>query len=94
MGLNFLKCLAFLKNQSCNQLLKIETKEQIVAEQQFQNVQSSFVISVFTPGAHSASKHNNLAFTRWEEADSTFIFTTPAMRPGLHLERQKSFLFL
>lgn len=74
---NLLELWAFLKNRSCNKLLKIATEEQIVAEQQFGNVQSSFVISVFSPGAHSASKLSNLAFQRWEEADSNFILTLP-----------------
>lgn len=61
---NLLELLAFLRNRSCNKLLKIATEGQIVAEQQLRNVQSSFVISVFSPGAHSASNLSNLAFQR------------------------------
>lgn len=74
MNFNFLELLAFSKNQSCNKLLKIATEEQIVAEQQFWNIQSSFVICVFSPGAHSACKLSNLPFQRGGEAASTFIW--------------------
>lgn len=62
MSLNVLKRLVFLKNQSCSKVLKIETEEQIVAEKQI--LQSFFVISVFIPGAHSASKSPDLQTVR------------------------------